>query len=357
MTSLKESVAPFHKELTEVDKQLSDPNVISNPRKLKELGLRRNYLEEIIGIADQYFQAEKYFDELKEALDGDDVELAEMAELEMESAEKKYLVTKENLENALLPPNPDAHRNALLEIRAGTGGDEAGIWAGDLFNMYQRAATAEGFNVKVLNKSQAEMGGFKELVCQVKGRGSYGFFASESGIHRVQRVPQTESQGRLHTSAASVYVLPEADSDVNINIDLKDLAIDTYRASGAGGQHVNKTDSAVRITHMPTGIVVQCQDGRSQHQNKETCLNMLKTKLYRLEIEKQEAEGAQKRKSAVGKGDRSEKIRTYNYPQNRVTDHRVSITNHQLSSLMMGEVPGFFKQVNTALRRMDLEEI
>ena len=357
MSKLRESVAPFQQEIEDVDKQLTDPAIIANPAKLKELGLRRNYLEEILDIAKKYFQAEKYLNELKEALSDDDEELVQMAELEIEPAEDKYSKTKEDLENALLPPNPDAHRNALLEIRAGTGGDEAAIWAGDIFNMYQRALASEGFNVRVLSKSQAEMGGFKELICQVKGKHAYGFLSSESGIHRVQRVPQTESQGRLHTSAASVYVLPEADSDVNINIDLKDLTIDTYRASGAGGQHVNKTDSAVRITHVPTGIVVQCQDGRSQHQNKDTCLNMLKTKLYQLEIDKQEQEGAKKRKSAVGKGDRSEKIRTYNYPQNRVTDHRVSVTNHQLSSLMMGEVPDFFKKVNLALRKLELEDI
>lgn len=310
----------------------------------------------MLALGEALARAEAEVADLEEAAKSGDPDLEAIAEEELAGATERRDLALEAWETALLPPDPDAARGAILEIRAGTGGDEAALWVGDLFGMYKRTLEGKGFKLEVLRDSPADMGGYKEIVVRVTGPSAYGWLAGENGVHRVQRVPATESQGRIHTSAASVAVLPEAEEGGEVEIDPKDLEMDTFRASGAGGQHVNKTDSAVRLRHIPSGIVVSCQAERSQHQNRERALIMLRTYLYDLEVRARRQADAEARRAAVGGGDRSEKIRTYNFPQSRVTDHRVGITSHQLEGMLAGTEAEFFVAVNTALRRQALAE-
>ncbi len=291
-------------------------------------------LKEVVALIDNYL---KILDNMKQAEEMmQDVSLKEIAETEYYDCKSKLPDLEQQIKIALLPRDEADDKNVILEIRAGTGGDEAAIFAGDLFQMYKYYAELKKWQFEIMDYHESEAGGFKEIIVNVVGKGAFGRLKFESGVHRVQRVPETESQGRVHTSAATVAVMPEAE-DIDIEILDKDLRIDTYRASGAGGQHVNKTDSAIRITHIPTNTVVQCQDERSQFKNKERAMKMLRSKLYEVQRQKSDAERAGLRKSQVGTGDRSDKIRTYNYPQNRLTDHRVNLTLYKLDYVMKGE--------------------
>ena len=306
----------------------------SDPKEMAKISKEYSDLKEVIVLADEYLKMKNDMAQAEEMMKDDS--LKEIAEAEYYECKEKIPEIEKQIKIALLPKDEADDKNAILEIRAGTGGDEAAIFAGDLFNMYQCYAELKGWNLEVISYHENEAGGFKEIISNITGAGVFGRLKFESGAHRVQRVPETESQGRVHTSAATVAVMPEAE-EVDIEILDKDLRIDTYRASGAGGQHVNKTDSAIRITHIPTNTVVQCQDERSQFKNKERAMKMLRSKLYEAQRQKIDSERAGLRKSQVGTGDRSDKIRTYNYPQNRVTDHRVNLTLYKLDYVMRGE--------------------
>lgn len=322
-----------------MERDLSDPTVVSDLRRFKKLSQEYARLREIVA---KYGCWKKIAEEIsghREILRHEkDPEITALAEEELPELEKEIAMVEEELRVLLLPHDPMDDKNAILEIRAGTGGDEAALFAADLFRMYSRYAEEKRWSVEILSVSGQEGGGYKEIVAVVRGAGVYGKLRYEGGVHRVQRVPVTEAQGRIHTSAATVAVLPEADEVDDIEIDEKDLKIDTYRSGGAGGQHVNKTDSAVRITHIPSGIVVAMQEERSQIQNRIRAMALLKSRLLQMEIEKREKELASKRKSLVGSGDRSEKIRTYNFPQNRCTDHRIGLTLYRLGEIMEGNL-------------------
>lgn len=306
----------------------------SDPKEMAKISKEYSDLKEVIVLADEYLKMKNDMAQAEEMMKDDS--LKEIAEAEYYECKEKIPEIEKQIKIALLPKDEADDKNAILEIRAGTGGDEAAIFAGDLFNMYKCYAELKGWNLEVISYHENEAGGFKEIISNITGAGVFGRLKFESGAHRVQRVPETESQGRVHTSAATVAVMPEAE-EVDIEILDKDLRIDTYRASGAGGQHVNKTDSAIRITHIPTNTVVQCQDERSQFKNKERAMKMLRSKLYEAQRQKIDSERAGLRKLQVGTGDRSDKIRTYNYPQNRVTDHRVNLTLYKLDYVMRGE--------------------
>ncbi len=322
-----------------MERDLSDPTVVSDLRRFKKLSQEYARLKEIVA---KYGAWKKVTEEItghREILRHEkDPEITALAGEELPELEKEIAALEEELRVLLLPRDPMDEKNAILEIRAGTGGDEAALFAADLFRMYSRYAEEKRWTVEILSVSGQEGGGYKEIVAAVRGAGVYGKLRYEGGVHRVQRVPVTEAQGRIHTSAATVAVLPEADEVDDIEIDEKDLKIDTYRSGGAGGQHVNKTDSAVRITHIPTGIVVAMQEERSQIQNRIRAMALLKSRLLQAEIEKRERELASQRKSLVGSGDRSEKIRTYNFPQNRCTDHRIGLTLYRLGEVMDGNL-------------------
>ncbi len=317
---------------------LAEPEVMADQNRFRDLSREYSQLEPVVNCYQQYQQATEDLQSATEMLQEDDAEMREMAQEEKKLAEQNIEQLELELQKLLLPKDPNDNSNIFLEIRAGTGGDEAAIFAGDLFRMYSRYAELRGWKVEVLNSSPGEHGGYKEIIARIIGNGAYSRLKFESGAHRVQRVPETESQGRVHTSAATVAVMPEADELAEIQINPADLRIDTFRASGAGGQHVNKTDSAVRLTHIPTGTVVECQDERSQHKNKARAMSLLQARIMDAEREKQRSEEAQTRKSLVGSGDRSERIRTYNYPQGRVTDHRINLTLYKLDEFMQGEL-------------------
>ena len=320
----------------EVGALLGDPGIISDQNKFRELSMEYSQLEPVTKAFNDYQAAQDDIVAADEMLKEDDAEMHEMAMEEKKDAENRVENLEIELQKLLLPKDPHDNSNIYLEIRAGTGGDEAAIFAGDLFRMYSRYAETQRWQVEVMSENQGEHGGYKEIIARIVGQGAYSKLKFESGAHRVQRVPETESQGRVHTSAATVAIIPEPDEMEEITINTADLRIDTYRASGAGGQHVNKTDSAVRLTHIPTGVVVECQDERSQHKNKARALSLLQARLVSAEQEKQRAEQAQTRKSLVGSGDRSERIRTYNFPQGRVTDHRINLTLYKLDEFMQG---------------------
>lgn len=345
--SLESKLEHLLERFQEVGRLLSEPSVIADQNQFKSLSKEYAQLEPIANCFDHYMQARKEVDSLQELIDGDDKEMAEMAVDELEAAKEKIGSLEEELQYHLIPKDPDDERNIYLEIRAGTGGDEAAIFAGDLFRMYSRYAEGRGWPVEVISASHGEHGGYKEIIAKVSGQNVYSQLKFESGTHRVQRVPETESQGRVHTSACTVAILPEIDEIDEIEINTDDLRIDTYRSSGAGGQHVNKTDSAIRITHLPTGMVVECQDERSQHKNRAKAMSLLKARLLDAEQTKQRQQQAQTRKSLVGSGDRSERIRTYNFPQGRLTDHRINLTLYQLQEVMTGHL----SEVIDALQR------
>ncbi len=328
-----DAMAARHAELTAL---LSNPDVIGDQAQYRTLSREHARLDKVVAHYREYDDCRRHLAHTIEMLDDRDAEVKALAQQESETLKQRLEAIELEIRRCLLPQDPHDHSNIFLEIRAGTGGDEAAIFAGDLFRMYSRYAETKGWRVEVINSNEGEHGGFKEIISRVIGQGAYSRLKFESGVHRVQRVPETESQGRLHTSAATVAVLPEADEIDHIEINPAELRIDTFRASGAGGQHVNKTDSAVRITHAPTGLVAECQDERSQHRNKARAIALLQAKLLDLEQRKRDEEKAQTRKVMVGSGDRSQRIRTYNFPQNRVSDHRVNLTLHQLPEIMTG---------------------
>jgi len=320
----------------EITALLAEPETQSDQQHFRSLSQEYAQLEPVVDCYRRYQAIEKEIAGAKEMLT--DPEMAELAQEELGDARDRREALEPELQRLLIPQNPNDQRNVFLEVRAGTGGAEAALFASDLVRMYVRYAEARGWRVEQMSESEGELGGFKEMVLRISGGGVYSRLKFEAGAHRVQRVPETESQGRIHTSACTVAVLPEAEAVDDVNIDTKDLRIDTYRASGAGGQHVNKTDSAVRITHLLSGIVVECQDERSQHKNKARALSLLQAKLLSQAQEAQISEQAQSRKLQVGSGDRSERIRTYNFPQNRVTDHRINLTLYKLEEITMGHL-------------------
>lgn len=317
---------------------LSDADVISDQNRFRDYSKEYAELEPVVKCYGDFQQAETDIEEAQLMLSDDDPDMQEMAKDELNDAQQRVTELEQELQIHLLPKDPNDGSNVFLEIRAGTGGDEAAIFSGDLFRMYSKYAETQGWRIEVISENEGEHGGYKEIITRVVGEDVYSRLKFESGAHRVQRVPETESQGRIHTSACTVAIMPELDDVEQIEINKADLRIDTYRASGAGGQHVNKTDSAIRITHIPTGVVVECQEERSQHKNRAKAMALLASRLQAAEMEKQSAEQASARKSLVGSGDRSERIRTYNYPQGRVTDHRINLTLYKLDEIMEGRL-------------------
>ncbi|MGK7368998.1 MAG: peptide chain release factor 1 [Candidatus Halalkalibacterium sp. M3_1C_030] len=333
----------------EVTSAMSDPSVFDDPDHYTELSKEHSDLKELVELYEEWKSIKSQLKGNQELIEeGEDAEITEMAEEENRELKPRLEELEEEIKYKLIPKDPDDSKNVIVEIRAGTGGDEAAIFAGDLFDMYRRYAEKMGWKQNIMSVSESEKGGFKEIVFGLEGDEVYGKMKYESGVHRVQRVPDTETQGRVHTSAATVAVLPEAE-EVDIDVNMSDIRVDTFRASGAGGQHVNKTDSAIRLTHEPSGVVVECQQERSQHQNKEKAMTMLRSKLYEMEEEKLRKERAEERKSQVSTGDRSAKIRTYNFPQSRLTDHRINLTLYNLDDIMKGEIGEVIK----ALRVQD----
>lgn len=323
---------------TEVSSLIVDPDIIADMSRYVKLNKEYKDLEEIVAVIKEYKSVIENIKNTKILLDKEkDEEMLEMARLELEELEEKKLVLEDQIKFLLIPKDPDDDKNAIMELRAGTGGDEACIFVEDCLRMYTMYFKEKGWNYEVINSSEGGVKGFKEISLEIHGEGIYGNLKFESGVHRVQRVPETESQGRVHTSAITVAVLPEAE-EVDFELDMNDVRRDTFRASGAGGQHINKTESAIRLTHIPTGLVVECQDGRSQHKNLEKAISVLRSRLYQMEVDKVHDERAAKRKSLVSTGDRSAKIRTYNYPQGRITDHRINKTIYNLSSFMNGDI-------------------
>ncbi|ALB01286.1 peptide chain release factor 1 [Francisella persica ATCC VR-331] len=336
--SIKAKLQSLIERHEEVSSLLSYAEIISDQNKFRDLSKEYSHLEPIVKAFKEYSRALEDKKAAYEMLNEKNAELIEMVKEELKLANEAIEKLESELQILLLPRDPNDDANVFLEIRAGTGGDEASIFSGDLFKMYSKYAEQRGWKIEVISASEGEHGGYKEIISRIYGDGVYSQLKFESGAHRVQRVPATESQGRIHTSACTVAVMPEADEVEGIDINPADLKIDTFRASGAGGQHVNKTDSAIRITHIPTGVVVECQDQRSQHKNRAAAMSMLKSKLLQAEIYRQQKEQSDTRKSLVGSGDRSERIRTYNYPQGRVTDHRINLTIYKLDEVMEGSL-------------------
>src|SRR5579883_1128893 len=322
----------------ELKQMLSDPNVTDDINRYRDLTKEYSHLEPFVQMFVQHQDNEKQLAEAKVLLEEKDPELQQLAKQEIKQIEEMQTGLEDKLLVALLPRDPNDDNNIFLEIRAGTGGDEAAIFAGDLCRMYMRYAENKGFKIEIISESHGEHGGYKEVIMRIIGQGAYSRFKFESGVHRVQRVPATEAQGRIHTSTCTIAVLPEQEEIESIDINPADLRIDTFRASGAGGQHVQKTDSAIRITHIPTGTVVECQDERSQHKNRARAMSLLKARILSAEREKQHKQQAETRRNLVGTGDRSERIRTYNFPQGRLTDHRINLTLYQLPQIMEGEL-------------------
>ncbi|MCG7546080.1 peptide chain release factor 1 [Pseudoalteromonas sp. MM17-2] len=322
----------------EVQALLSDPEVIGDQDRFRALSKEYAELEEVAKAFTAYQQAQEDVSTAKEMLKDSDPDMREMAQEEYKEAKAQVESLEEQLQVLMLPRDPRDNNNVFLEVRAGTGGDEAAIFAGDLFRMYSRYAETQKWQVELVSANEGEHGGYKEVIANIKGDGVYGKLKFESGAHRVQRVPETESQGRVHTSACTVAVMPEIPEAEAIEINTADIKVDTFRASGAGGQHVNKTDSAIRITHIPTGVVVECQDERSQHKNRAKAMSVLAARLEQAETEKRQAEEASQRRNLVGSGDRSERIRTYNYPQGRITDHRINLTLYRLNEVVAGDL-------------------
>ena len=320
----------------EISALLADPEVQGDPDRLRTLGQELAQIGPVVDCYHRYQGLEQEIGAAERMLD--DPEMADLAREELEATKARQGELEPELQRLLLPTDPNDQRNVFLEVRAGTGGAEAGLFAADLLRMYLRYAELQGWSTEVVSESLGELGGYKEVVVRISGRSVYSRLKFESGAHRVQRVPETESQGRIHTSACTVAVLPEADEIDDVGINSSDLRVDTYRASGAGGQHVNKTDSAVRITHLPSGIVVECQDERSQHKNRARAMSLLRAKLLAQAQAEQTAEQAESRRLQVGSGDRSERIRTYNFPQNRLTDHRINLTLYRLDAVMLGQL-------------------
>ena len=330
-----------------LSEQLADPEIFNDQKKLTTTAKEHSALEDVVNVGKEYLAVLQNIEDDKSILDGDDAELKEIAQEELIELESRKDKLESDLKILLLPRDPNDDKNLILEIRAGTGGDEAALFAADLFRVYTRYAERKNWKYKVMDSSDTGIGGIKEAIVSIQGKGAFGMLKYESGVHRVQRVPKTETSGRVHTSAATIAVLPEAE-DVDIEVIDSDLKIDTYRASGAGGQHVNKTESAIRITHIPTGLVVTCQDESSQHKNRAAALKVLKSRLLASEQEKVAAERAAERRSLVSTGDRSAKIRTYNFPQGRVTDHRINFTSYKLNEILDGDITEVIEKLKIA---------
>lgn len=357
-TNLLEKILGLRTKYENLSAQISDPEVMSDMKKYVQLSKEYKELEPIIAAGEKYKKLIDDYNSAKDILHNEkDEELREMAKEEVAEIEEKLPAMEEEIKLLLVPKDPQDSKNAMIEIRGGAGGDEAAIFAGDLFRMYAKFIEMKGWKLEITSQNEGTSGGFKELVCTVTGEGVYGILKYESGVHRVQRVPQTETQGRVHTSAASVVVLPEAD-EFDIELNMNDIRKDTFCSSGPGGQSVNTTYSAIRLTHIPTGVVVQCQDEKSQLKNYDKALKELRTRLYNIEYEKYQNEMSKKRKTMVSTGDRSAKIRTYNYPQSRVTDHRINYTMYNLPSFMDGNIQDLIDQLQIAenAERLKAEE-
>ncbi len=343
-----DKLANVEKRYEELQQQLSDPQVLGKPQLFKEVAKEENELSDVVKVYREYKKILHDIKNTREIIeDNSDPEFQELAETELLELEQQKNDKEDALKILLIPKDPQDSRNAVMEIRAGTGGDEAGLFAGDLFRMYQRFAEANGWKTEILSSNTQGIGGFREIIFLVSGKQVYGHLKFEAGVHRVQRVPVTETSGRIHTSAASVAVLPEAE-DIDIKIGPNELRIDVYRSSGPGGQSVNTTDSAVRITHVPTGIVVTCQDEKSQHKNRAKALKVLRARLYDKKIEEEQQKLLAERRSMVSTGDRSAKIRTYNFPQGRVTDHRIGLTLYRLDEILQGDLGEVIEQLKVA---------
>ena len=344
-----DKLAAIEEKFEQINAQLFDPDVISDIDKYKKLMQESKHLTPVVEKYREYKTAQKNYDEAKSLIDGGglDRDFRDMALEEMEESSQIIEKTKEELKILLLPRDPNDDKNVIVEIRGGAGGEESALFANSLFRMYSMYAEARGWKPDILSANPTELGGYKEISFMIEGDGAYSRFKFESGVHRVQRVPETESQGRIHTSTVTVAVLPEA-QEVDIDINPVDLQIDTFRSSGAGGQHINKTESAIRITHIPTGTVVECQDERSQHKNKDKAMKILRSRILEAEREKQNSEIAGERRSQVGTGDRSERIRTYNYPQGRVSDHRIGLTLYKLEAILNGDLDELIDALITA---------
>ena len=344
---MREKLQTIIDKHTLLSEQMTDPEIFNNQKKLTTIAKEHSSLEDVVTVGKDYLIVLQNIDDDRSILESDDSELKEIAQEELIELESRKVVLEEELKILLLPRDPNDDKNLILEIRAGTGGDEAALFASDLFRVYTRYAERRNWKYKVMTSSDTGIGGIKEAIVSINGKGAFGMLKYESGVHRVQRVPKTETSGRVHTSAATIAVLPEAE-DVDIEVNESDLKIDTYRASGAGGQHVNKTESAIRITHIPTGLVVTCQDESSQHKNRAAALKVLKSRLLAAEQEKAAAARAAERRSLVSTGDRSAKIRTYNFPQGRVTDHRINFTSYKLNEILDGDITEIIEKLKIA---------
>ncbi|NEZ03744.1 peptide chain release factor 1 [Wenzhouxiangella sp. XN201] len=335
---MRQRLAEADERFEELEHLLSSPDIIADRQQFERLSREYAELEPVVQVWQKFRDNETATGEAREMFEGSDGEMRQLARDELEALEAETETLEERLQKLLLPRDPNDERNIFLEIRAGTGGQEAGLFAGDLLRMYTRYAERRNWKVEIMSAQENEAGGYREVIARVIGKGAWSRLKFESGVHRVQRVPETESQGRIHTSACTVAILPEADDVEAVDVDANDLRVDTYRSSGAGGQHVNTTDSAIRITHLPTGIVVECQDERSQHKNRARAMSLLSARLLEAQVRQQKDERAAERKLQVGSGDRSERIRTYNFPQGRVTDHRINLTLYDLDKIIDGEI-------------------
>ncbi|MDG2353972.1 MAG: peptide chain release factor 1 [Gammaproteobacteria bacterium] len=356
-TSILTKLEQLSMRLEEVGAMLSDPEVASDQKKFRELSIEHSQLTPVNEKFSQYLATQEDVEVAEAMLLEDDDEMRAMAKEEISEGKKKLEQLDLDLKKALLPKDPNDSRNIIIEIIAGTGGDEASIFSGDLFRMYSRYVEKQKWQIEIMSSNIGDHGGFKEVIARISGENVYSKLKFESGAHRVQRVPETESQGRVHTSACTVAIMPEVENIEEININMSDVRVDTFRASGAGGQHVNKTDSAVRVTHIPTGTVVECQDGRSQHKNKAQAMSVLASRILDAQQQVQHKEQASQRKELVGSGDRSQRIRTYNYPQGRITDHRINLTLYKLAEIMEGDLESIIEPLIVEQQTNQLTEL
>ncbi len=355
--SILRKLQALEERFQELEQLLAQPDVIADQDKFKALNLEYKHTREIVDVYTSYRTVHDDLGELENMLQGDDPDMKAMAEEEIEETRQKDATLEKELNVLLLPRDERDDCNCFLEVRAGTGGDEAALFAGELFRMYGKYVESKGWSLEIVSESEGEMGGYKEVIAKLSGEGAYGYMKFESGGHRVQRVPVTETQGRVHTSACTVMVLPEIPPAMAPVINPADLRVDTFRSSGAGGQHINKTDSAIRITHLPTGIVVECQDQRSQHQNRARAMEVLYSRLAKMEEDKRNAEAAEARHSILASGARSDRIRTYNFPQSRVTDHRINLTLYRLDEVMSGDLDLLLKPVIEEYKAQQLADM
>jgi len=344
---MKNKLLQIIERFEELEKALANPEIIADNKKVTEIAKERSAMENVVNEARKYLTLTKQVSEYHEIMKGNDEELIEIAKEDLPIAEEELQKSTDKLKILLIPKDANDDKSIIIEIRAGTGGDEAALFVSDLFRMYSRFAERSNWQINIMDANGTGIGGFKEIVFSVTGKGAYGMMKYESGVHRVQRVPKTEASGRVHTSAATVAVLPEAE-EADIEVRNEDLKVDTYRASGAGGQHVNKTESAIRITHLPTGLVVTCQDESSQHKNRAAALKVLRSRLLAAEEERIASERAKERKTLVSTGDRSAKVRTYNFPQGRITDHRINYTVYKLEAMLDGDISELIERLRMA---------